>query len=110
MLHPKLINYKDRNISKMNKRIIRLSESELQGIMHKCVEKALKHKLAMNESVDWDREVKQAHKTLMKMSPLLTDLGLRLEGTKFRPLYQDVRDSLITLNDAIIKYLKEGGK
>ena len=94
----------------MNRQIVRLSESELKGVLHKCVEKALKHKLIMNESVDWNREVKLAHKTLMKMSPLLTDLGLRLEGTKFRPLYQDVRDSLITLNDAIIKHLKEGGK
>jgi hypothetical protein len=78
--------------------------------MHKCVEKALQHKLAMNESVDWDKEVKLAHKTLMKMSPLLTDLGLRLDGTRFRPLYQNVRDSLIALNDAIIKHLNEGGK
>lgn len=94
----------------MNRKIVRLSESELKGIMHKCVEKALKHKLTMNECVDLNREVKLAHKTLMKMSPLLTDLGLRLDGTRFRPLYQNVRDSLIALNDAIIKHLKEGGK
>ena len=94
----------------MNKKIVKLTESELKNIMHKCVEKALQHKLAMNESVDWDKEVKLAHKNLMKMSPLLTDLGLRLDGTRFRPLYQNVRDSLIALNDAIIKHLNEGGK
>ena len=94
----------------MNKKIVKLTESELKNIMHKCVEKALQHKLAMNESVDWDKEVKLAHKTLMKMSPLLTDLGLRLDGTRFRPLYQNVRDSLIALNDEIIKHLKEGEK
>ncbi len=93
----------------MNNKIVRLTESELHGIMHKCVEKALRRKL-MNESVDWDREIKLAHKTMMKMSPLLTDLGLRLDGTRFRPLYQDVRESLIALNNAITKHLKEGGK
>jgi len=85
----------------MSKTIIRLSEEELKNIMHESVRRAL-----IKEYVDCEREIKLAHKTLMKMSPLLSDLGLRLDGTRFRLLYQDVRDSMTALNNAMIKYLR----
>jgi len=33
-------------------------------------------------------------------------LGLRLDGTRFRLLYMDVKDSLVALNSALIQYIK----
>jgi hypothetical protein len=89
----------------MSKTIIRLSEEELKNIMHESVKRAL-----LKEYVEMEREIQLAHKTLMKMSPLLTDLGLRLDGTRFRVLYQDVRDSMVALNNAMIKHLRGEGK
>lgn len=89
----------------MNKMIIRLSEEELKKIMHESVKRAL-----LKEHVDMEREIQLAHKTMMKMSPLLTDLGLRLNGTRFRLLYLDVRDSMVALNNAMINHLRGEGK
>lgn len=85
----------------MSKMIIRLSEEELKKIMHESVKRAL-----LKEHVDMEREIQLAHKTMMKMNPLLTDLGLRLNGTRFRLLYKDVRDSMVALNNAMIKHLR----
>lgn len=89
----------------MSKKIIRLSEEELKKIMHESVKRAL-----LKEHVDMAREIQLAHKTMMKMNPLLTDLGLRLNGTRFRLLYQDVRDSMVALNNAMINHLRGEGK
>ncbi len=85
-------------------RVVKLSESELKALLHESVKRAL-----IKEHVDYEREIKLAHKTMMKMSPLLSDLGLRLDGTRFRLLYQDVRDSMVALNNAMIKHLRGGG-
>lgn len=103
-----MINQKAYNISM--KKIVRLTESELKQLMENCVTKAMQTKAVINEHVDWEREIRLAQKTLMKMSPLLTDLGLRLDGTRFRLLYLDVRDSLIALNNALIQHIKGEGK
>ena len=92
------------------KRIIRLTEQELKRIMHESVYRALQNKAIVNEHIDREREIVLAQKTLMKMSPLLTDLGLRLDGTRFRLLYQDVRDSLVSLNNALIQHIKKEKK
>lgn len=92
------------------KKIVRLTESELKQLMENCVTRAMQTKAVVNEQVDWEREIALAQKTLMKMSPLLTDLGLRLDGTRFRLLYLDVRDSLIALNNALIQHIKGKGK
>ena len=92
------------------KKVVRLTESELKQLMENCVTRAMQTKAVVNEQVDWEREIRLAQKTLMKMSPLLTDLGLRLDGTRFRLLYLDVRDSLIALNNALIQHIKGGGK
>lgn len=86
-------------------RVVKLSESELKALLHDSVKRAL-----LKEHVDYEREIQLAHKTMMKMSPLLSDLGLRLDGTRFRLLYLDVRDSMTALNNAMIKYLKGEGK
>ena len=92
------------------KKIVRLTETELRQLMENCVSRAMQTKAVVNEQVDWEREIALAQKTLMKMSPLLTDLGLRLDGTRFRLLYLDVRDSLIALNNALIQHIKGKGK
>jgi hypothetical protein len=88
------------------KRIVRLTEQELKRIMHESVKSALQTKAIINEHVDFEREIRLAQKTLMKMSPLLSDLGLRLDGTRFRLLFLDVRDSLVALNNALINHIK----
>lgn len=103
-----VINQKECKISM--KKIVRLTDSELKQLMENCVTRALQKKAVVNEHVDWEREITLAQKTLMKMSPLITDLGLRLNGTRFRLLYQDVRDSLIALNNALIQHIKGKGK
>ena len=83
------------------KKIVRLTESELKRLMHDSVQRAIMH-----ESVNMEREIVLAQKTIMKMSPLLSDLGLRLDGTRFRLLFLDVRDSLVALNNALINHIK----
>lgn len=88
------------------RKIVRITEEELKQLMHNSVVMALENKDVVNEQVDREREIRLAQKTLMKMSPLLSDLGLRLDGTKFRLLFLDVRDSLVALNDALIKHIR----
>lgn len=83
------------------KKIVRLTESELKRLMHNSVQRAL-----IRESVNMEREIILAQKTLMKMNPLLSDLELRLDGTRFRLLYMDVKDSLVALNNALIQHIK----
>jgi hypothetical protein len=89
------------------KKIVRLTEDEFKRVMHESVKRALQNKAIINEHVDFEREIVLAQKTLMKMSPLISDLGLRLDGTRFRLLYLDVKDSLVALNDALIKHIGE---
>ena len=88
------------------KKIVRLTEEELRRVMRESVMRALQEKAIINEHVDLDREIRLAQKTLMKMNPLLSDLGLRLDGTRFRLLYMDVKDSLVALNNALIQHIK----
>ena len=88
------------------RKIVRLTEDEFIRVMRESVARALQNKEIVNEHVDLDREIRIAQKTIMKMSPLLSDLGLRLDGTRFRLLYLDVKDSLIALNNALIKHIK----
>lgn len=83
------------------KKIVRLTESELKRLIHNSVQRAL-----IRESVNMERKIILSQKTIMKMSPFLTELALRLDGTRFRLLYQDVRDSLVTLNNALIQQIK----
>ena len=92
----------------MNRQIVRLSESELKGIMHKCVEKALQHKLAMNESMTYDnelREIQLAQKSLCKFA--LSDVMLRLEHTMFNGEAQKMRDAIVNLNNNLIDYIRK---
>ena len=86
------------------KKIVRLTESELKGIMENCVTRALKKKAVINEHVDFDREIKLAQKSLCKFP--LGDVGMRLEGTQFYGQFKRMMDSIVDLNNSLIKYIR----
>lgn len=96
-------------ISDTMRKVVRLTEGEFKGIVRNSIARALKHRTMMNEQVDNKREVVLAQKIIMKMSPMLSELGLRLDGTRFTPLYKNVKDSLVALNNALIEQIR-GGK
>ena len=82
------------------KKIIRLTESDLQGIIENSAKRIVK------EHINTDREIALAQKELHKMGNSLSSIGLRLEGTKFRKLYLDMRNSMVALNNALIKEIR----
>ena len=85
------------------KKIVRLTESELKRLIHNSVQRAL-----MRESVNMEREIILAQKTLCKFP--LSEVGLRLEGTQFYSQFKKVRDELIALNNALIDYIRKEKK
>lgn len=84
------------------KKIVRLAESELKGIMHKSVVKSLQQ---MNESINNDSEIRLAQKALSKFP--ISEVGMRLEGTQFNGQFKKIRKAIIDLNDALIKYIRK---
>ena len=98
-----MINIKQTRIPM--KKIVRLTESELKGIMRKSVVRSLQQ---MNESINNDREIKLAQKELYQMGKNLSSIGLRLDGTRYYSLYKKMADAMIELNDALIKEIRKG--
>ena len=86
------------------KKRVRLTENELKGILHNSIARALQQKAIVNEHIDNDREIKLAQKTLCKFP--LSDVGMRLEGTRFYGQFQRMRDSIVELNNSLIKYIR----
>lgn len=86
------------------KKIVRLTESELKQLMQNCVTRAVQHNAVINEHVDYDREIRLAQKTLCKFP--LSDVGLRLESTQFYGQFKRMRDSIVELNNSLIKYIR----
>lgn len=86
------------------KKIVRLTETELKQLMENCVTRAMQHNTVINEHVDYDREIRLAQKTLCKFP--LSDVGLRLEGTQFYGQFLRMRDSIVELNNSLIKYIR----
>ena len=86
------------------KKIVRLTETELKQLMENCVTRAMQHNAVINEHVDYDREIRLAQKTLCKFP--LGDVGLRLESTQFYGQFQRMRDSIVELNNSLIKYIR----
>ena len=84
------------------KKIVRLTESELKGIMHKSVARSLQQ---VNESIDFDREIRLAQKALSKFP--ISEVGMRLEGTQFNGQFKKIREAIIDLNDSLIKYIRK---
>ncbi len=83
------------------KRIIRLTESELNDIVERSAKRLVK------EHIDMDREIQLAYKEVQQMGKHLSSLGLRLQGTNYEPLYQRLKDALIGLNNELIKKLTQ---
>ncbi len=86
------------------KKRVRLTENELKGILHNSIARALQQKAIVNEHIDNDREIRLAQKTLCKFP--LSDVGMRLEGTRFYGQFQRMRDSIVELNNSLIKYIR----
>ena len=85
------------------KKIVRLTEEELKRLMHNSVQRAL-----MRESVNMEREIIMAQKTLCKFP--LSEVGLRLEGTQFYRQFKRMRDELVSLNNNLIDFIKKEKK
>lgn len=83
------------------KRIIRLTESELNDIVERSAKRLVK------EHIDMDREIQLAYKDVQQMGKHLSSLGLRLKGTNYEPLYQRLKDALIGLNNELIKQIRQ---
>ena len=86
------------------KKRVRLTENELKGILHNSIARALQQKAIVNEHIDNDREIRLAQKTLCKFP--LSDVGMRLEGTRFYGQFQRMRDSIVELNNSLIRYIR----
>lgn len=83
------------------KRVIRLTESELNDIVERSAKRLVK------EHIDMNREIQLAYKEVQQMGKHLSSLGLRLNGTNYEPLYQRLKDALIGLNNELIKQLRQ---
>lgn len=83
------------------KKIIRLSESDLQDMVNRSAQRIIE------EHINYDREFQLAYKEVQQMGKHLSSVGLRLNGTEFEPLYQRMRDAVLGLNNALIKHLRQ---
>lgn len=82
------------------RKIVRLTESDLKQIVDKSVQRAL------NESIDRDKEIRLAQKELFQMGKNLSSIGLRLQNTEYAPMFNRMKDAIITLNDTLIKDIR----
>ena len=82
------------------KKVIRLTESDLNELVNRSAERILK------EHMNSEREIQLAYKEVQQMGKHLSSIGLRLNGTDFEPLYQRMKDALVGLNNALIKYMR----
>ena len=82
------------------KRIIRITESELNDIVQKSARRLV------NEQ-NFDRDIQLAYKEVQQMGKHLSSLGLRLNGTNYESLYQRLKNALIGLNNELIKQLRQ---
>ena len=78
-----------------------MTESEFQGLVNRSAQRII------NEQVNLNREIQLAYKEVQQMGKHLSSLGLRLDGTEYEPLYRQVKDALVGLNNALIKQLRQ---
>ena len=88
------------------KKVVRLTEQELKRIMYESVKKALQNKAIINEQMASEREIRLAQKELYQMSSNLSSIGLRLNGSIYQGLYEQMKNSIVALNDALIKHIR----
>ena len=80
----------------MGKKLVRLTESELHGIIHKTAERILRE----------GNEIRLAQKELYHMSSNMSSVCLRLQGTRYEPLADKMRAVVIELNDKLVKDIR----
>ena len=83
------------------KKVVRLTETELKGMLHESVRRAL-----VEHKIDMDREIRLAQKELYRMGQNLSSIGLRLDGTRYYSLYRKMADAMSELNNQLIKYIR----
>ena len=88
------------------KKVVRLTEQELKRIMYESVKKALQNKAIINEHMASEREIRMAQKELYQMSSNLSSIGLRLNGSIYQGFYEQMKKSIVALNDALIKHIR----
>lgn len=88
------------------KKVVRLTEQELKRIMYESVKKALQNKAIINEHMASEREIRLAQKELYQMSSNLSSIGLRLNGSIYQGFYEQMKKSIVALNDALIKHIR----
>ena len=81
------------------KRVIRLTESELNDIVERSAKRLVKEH-------NYDREIQLAQKELYNMGKNLSSIGMRLESTAFHNQYRKMADAMVQLNNDLIKHLK----
>ena len=80
----------------MAKKLVRLSESELKGLVNRTTQRILKE----------GNEIRQAQKELYRIGTNISSICMRLEGTKFEDLAQRIKETAISLNNALIKDIR----
>ena len=80
----------------MAKKLVRLSESELHGIINRTTQRILKE----------GNQIRYAQKELYHMGNNMSSVCLRLQGTRYEPLAQKMMADIVELNNALIKDIK----
>ena len=81
----------------MAKKLVRLSESELHGLINRTTQRILRE----------GNEIRYAQKELHKMGSDMSSICMRLEGTKFEDLTRRMKESIIALNNALLKDIRK---
>lgn len=80
----------------MAKKLVRLSESELKGLVSRTTQRILKE----------GNEVRLAQKELHGMGNAMSSVCLRLQGTRYEPLCKKMMADIVELNNALIKDIR----
>ncbi len=85
----------------MGKRLQKITSDDL----HKMVEEAAR--IIVTEH-DMRREIVLAQKEMKLMGQNIVSIGLRLDGTPYQKLFEELKDAAIRLNNALIKDIRKG--
>ena len=80
----------------MGKKLVRLTESELHGLISRTTQRILTE----------GNEIRQAQQELYRIGNNISSICMRLEGTKFEDLAQRMKEAAISLNNALIKDIR----
>ncbi len=80
----------------MAKKLVRLTENELQGLISRTTKRILKE----------GNEIRYAQKELHGMGNAMSSVCLRLQGTRYEPMCNSMKDAIIKLNNALVKDIR----